>query len=137
MKIASATKMALGNKTQNTPSAVATPLPPLKRSQTGNTWPITAKSAAQDIKRKVKTQGNATKLPQRLYLEPARRAANQTAKAPLMASSANVAIPSPFAPERATLVAPMLPLPVWRISSPRKTRTSTYPKGIEPNRKDT
>src|SRR5260221_8770400 len=103
MKIASATKMALGNKTQKTPSAVATPLPPLKRSHTGKTWPSTARSAAQDIKRKVKTQGKATKSPQRLYFDPARRAANQTARAPLIASSASVAILNPFAPERATL----------------------------------
>ena len=35
-----------------------------------------------------------------------------------------VAMPRPLAPERATLVAPMLPLPVARMSCLRKMRTS-------------
>src|ERR1041385_4220027 len=98
--------MTLGNKTQNTPSAVATPLPPLKRSQTGNTCPSTAQIAANDIRRKAGAQGCWTKSPQRLYFDPATRAATQTARAPFSASSASVAIPSPLAPERTTLVEP-------------------------------
>ena len=35
---------------------------------------------------------------------------------------------------RETLVAPILPLPILRTSSPRKMRTRRYPKGMEPSR---
>jgi len=35
---------------------------------------------------------------------------------------------------RATFVAPILPLPICLTSSPRKTRTSMYPKGMDPSR---
>src|SRR5258707_15676598 len=83
MKIARATKMALGNKTQNTPSAVATPLPPLKRSQTGKTWPSTAARAAVASNRwGVARQGQALDFNSSVAMYQA----TQTATAPLMAS---------------------------------------------------
>jgi len=65
----------------------------------------------------------------KIVFRASKERANQTAKAPLIASSANVAMPSPLAPERATLVAPMLPLPVWRMSSPRKCAPGHTRKG--------
>src|SRR5215469_12135593 len=45
-----------------------------------------------------------------------------------------VRIPRPLAPERATLVAPILPLPVVLMSCLRKIFTSRKPNGIEPRR---
>ena len=49
--------------------------------------------------------------------------AASTGFAPAANASTNVAIASPFAPERATFVAPMLPEPVCRMSCLRKMRT--------------
>src|SRR5271156_2286554 len=43
-------------------------------------------------------------------------------------------MPNPFAPDRSTLVAPMLPLPWARISCLRTSHTSRNPKGMEPSR---
>src|SRR3954470_16711914 len=52
---------------------------------------------------------------------------------PLAASRRRVTIPNK-GEVLATLVAPMLPLPVARTSAPRKTRTSKYPKGMDPSK---
>ena len=93
---------------------VATPLPPLKRSQTGKLWPITAANPAT---------------------RPASQGARaRTATAPLPPSSTTVAAARALLPVRSTLVAPMLPEPSRRISPSPAVRVSTRPKGMEPSR---
>ncbi len=75
----------------STPAAVATPLPPRKRSHTGNTWPTNA----------------ATPTMARISSEaPSNRAAS-TAAQPLPESPTTVRSAAMRLPERSTLVAPM------------------------------
>src|SRR5450432_526333 len=47
-KIANAPRVARGTRSANAPTEVATPLPPRKRSHTGNMWPRIAQSAMRD-----------------------------------------------------------------------------------------
>src|SRR6202048_2671891 len=111
---------ALGQvRARNTPRAEATPLPPRKRSQMGKTCPRIAATAAATARAESGGAGGWAIL---------------TARKALPRSRKRVARARPLAPERATLVAPMLPLPVERMSSFLKMRTRTYPKGIEPRR---
>ena len=56
-----------------------------------------------------------------------------TGRNPLIPSRKRVAMPR-IGAVRATLVAPMFPLPDSRISLPFTMRTRMYPKGIEPQR---
>ena len=51
---------------------------------------------------------------------------------PFAVSSKTAGRPSRRPYTRQTFVAPMLPLPFVRTSSPRKMRTSHRPQGIEP-----
>ena len=80
------------------PRKVATPLPPLKPSQTGKTWPRKAQKPA--IAQAV--DPNARK--------SARR------PSPFSASSSSVAAAMSLRPVRSTLVAPILPEPMARMS---------------------
>src|SRR5581483_8405733 len=61
------------------------------------------------------------------------RLARYTAAKPFNASRISVAIPRP-GEVRTTLVAPIFPLPLCRISAPRNRRTNTYPNWTDPMR---
>ncbi len=98
------------------PKPVATPLPPLKPSQTGNMWPKVAATAP-------------TSAPSGANRPPIRAPA-----APLPASSSRVAAASRLLPVRSTLVAPILPDPMSRISPSPAIRVRISPKGMEPIR---
>ena len=99
-----------------TPSVVAMPLPPLKASHTGNMWPSTAPAAAP----------TAASSPT--------WAAINTGTAPFKASSSKVPAASPLPPVRNTLVAPIFPEPIVRMSPNPAARVSSRPNGIEPSR---
>ena len=57
----------------------------------------------------------------------------KTGRNPLSASPISTAIAKPRPSARATLVAPMLPLPTLRRSTPR-ARATMSPVGIDPTR---
>jgi hypothetical protein len=99
------------------PRKVATPLPPLKPSQTGKQWPRKAAKPATIA-----------------AVSPARARAASTAAAPLAASSSSVAAAAALLPVRSTLVAPMLPEPMLLRSPRPRARAISTPKGIEPSR---
>ena len=99
------------------PRNVATPLPPLKRSQMGKQWPKKAAPPARIA-----------------AVSPPKWRASRTAMAPLPESSSSVASAAPLLPVRSTLVAPMLPEPIWRRSPRPRARVMTRPKGTEPRR---
>ena len=60
--------------------------------------------------------------------------ASHTADEALGASSSSVAAASPLRPVRRTLVAPILPEPIWRRSPGPRSRVRISPNGIEPSR---
>src|SRR3954470_18077640 len=99
-----------------TPIAVAMPLPPLKRSHTGKLCPSTAPSPAA-------TPMIGPNIAQAI-----------TATKPFSASRIKVAAARPLLPVRSTLVAPMLPDPMVRMSPRPAARVRTSPNGIEPSR---
>ncbi len=98
---------------------VATAFPPLNFKNTGKAWPAMTASAARLVH-----DGELS----------VSLAASQTARKPLAISSASVATPAARPLVRSTLVAPVLPLPESRTSSPLVNFTSRYPKGIAPRR---
>ena len=119
---------AFGAIITNAPNPVATPLPPRKFSQMGNMWPATANNAAKAAPNT--NSGDEAGIVSRHGMRPIdvcprieefKSAPHTTAIDPFSASSNRVKIPRP-GDLRATLVAPMLPLPVRRTSSPRKIR---------------
>ena len=65
---------------------------------------------------------------------PAHHDATKAGTNPLSVSRTTTAIPRPGPKVRHTFVAPMLPLPTVRMSTPRNQRTSQYPNGSEPER---
>ena len=101
----------------STPNPVATPLPPLNFSQTGNMWPTTAATPQ-------------TSMPK----SPSTKPPSNTAATPFTASSSNVAAASPRRPVRNTLVAPMLPEPILRMSPAPIARVISSPNGMLPSR---
>ena len=103
-------------KPKQIPRNVATPLPPLKRSQTGKRWPNTAPSPAM------------ASLPGRRWR------ARSTATVPFAPSHKSVAAAAHFLPVRSTLVAPILPEPILRTSPAPDTKVKNRPKGMEPSR---
>ncbi len=117
-QIAAAQIRTAGDKPNSTPAEVATPLPPLKFSQGENTCPATA---AIPVSTEVAS--------------PACRnsAANQTANHPFRASKRKTKYPHFFPRTRPTLVAPMLPLPFFWMSTPWQ-RAIQAPKGMDPIR---
>jgi hypothetical protein len=100
----------------STPIVVAMPLPPLNFSQTGNMWPSTAPTAAA-------TAGTGPSRPHTM-----------TATKPFSPSSSRVAAASVLLPVRSTLVAPMLPEPILRMSPMPAAWVRIRPNGIEPSR---
>ena len=58
----------------------------------------------------------------------------QTAAVPFSMSTMSVAAASPLRPVRSTLVAPMLPEPMERMSCVPASRVRIRPNGIEPSR---
>src|SRR5919202_5525588 len=107
-----------GSRTSIRPRLVATPRPPRKRSVHGHRWPAMAA------------------MPPSVWPMcpvPAQRA-RSTPQLPLAASSASTARPY-FQPRvRRTFVAPMLPLPCWRMSWMPAERATSSPLGIDPTR---
>jgi len=135
-------RVALGARARNAPRAVATPFPPRNLSQRGNMCPRIANVAATAARTSTiggsgvhACSGKLGALESIQSMTSGRliSIAAATAANPFKASSSRVAIPN-AGDVRATLVAPMLPLPVARTSVPRKNRTSRYPKGIDPSR---
>ena len=108
-----------GHSPSNTPAEVATPFPPLKFSHGEKIWPATAANP-------VSTDP----------VSPACRnsAANQTASHPLSASKVKTRYPHFFPKIRPTLVAPILPLPLARMSTPL-VRANQNPHGRDPRKK--
>ena len=104
-----------GVRTRNTPNAVATPLPPRNRRNGEKQWPRMAAPPVASA-----TRGSS-----------APRRARAVGSAPLAASSTSTIRPGATPSTRATLVAPMLPLPRDRMSTPR-ARATTTPNGIAP-----
>jgi hypothetical protein len=115
---------------RNAPRLVATPLPPRNSSQIGNMCPTTAKRAPVAATG-TRFGDDAGRIWRHGIWETGTRSesgvlritATSTAPDPFNASSSRVNPPS-TGDLRATLVAPILPLPVRRTSSPRKMRTS-------------
>jgi len=107
-----------GLRPTSTPSAVATPLPPLKRRKMVNTWPRKAASPARAAS---------------VGLKPIRDAAH-TASQPFRQSPTSVKTAAPLLPLRSTLVAPGFPEPYLRGSSSPNSLLVTMAKGIEPSR---
>src|SRR6266545_4778970 len=105
MKTARAAKAAHGAIARKTPRPVATPLPPLNFNHTGKQCPTTARAAAAATTQEVPAS-------------PVNHRATNTAAAPFNASSARVTTPATFPALRETLVAPVPPLPVLRMSAP-------------------
>src|SRR5581483_2188694 len=112
-KTSTAQPVAAGTRTASAPSAVATPLPPANRSVTGKTWPATAATAAAAGAASPGTSATAT------------------GTAPFAASASSVSAPRRPPAVRATLLAPMFPLPLRRTSTPAR-RARRRPNGIEP-----
>ena len=106
---------ACGERTRNTPAAVATPLPPRKRANNENTCPRIAQAPAR-----------ASPHGPRPSATPRR-----TAREPFATSARSVRTPKRTPTVRATFVAPMLPLPRDRTSTPRD-RPNQRPVGIDP-----
>ena len=101
-KTISAPAVARGAMGRNAPAPVAAPLPPRKRSQIGCMWPSTATTAA--------TLGNTN--------PPTVSRATHVAADPFAKSRTKAMTPAPLPTLRRTLVAPTLPLPTARTSTP-------------------
>jgi hypothetical protein len=117
-KTATTASTASGHRTENPPTAVATPLPPRNPNQTGKTWPSTAAHAAAP------SQSGS-------YVTACIRS---TASVPFPTSRSIVRVASRFPDVRSTFVAPALPEPSRLTSTPRNTRTRTTAKEIDPSR---
>ena len=117
-KMASDPRSTGGASAANAPAAVATPFPPRNFANGEKMCPEIAARATAAC-----TAG----------ARPNRRA-TMTGKAPFAASSRSVTTPSRMPTARATLVAPMLPLPAARTSTPAQ-RPSHRPLGIDPRPK--
>ena len=117
MNTTTAAAAAIGASTAKAPLAVATPLPPRKRSQIGATWPTTEATAAS---------ATAPSL-------ACVRRASQTATAPFAASASATSRPMAGVVARSALVAPTLPLPTRRRSRCAQRRTTSHAIGIEPS----
>ena len=102
-----ATPRAAGSSARMAPAEVATPLPPLKPSQNVKLCPNTLPSAASSI-------GHVGSWAVQVHHS---RAAT-TGSNPFSTSMANTGMPIFFPSTRITLVAPIFPLPCWRISMP-------------------
>ena len=101
-----------GAAPKNTPPPVATVLPPFsKRRKSGRQWPSIAAPPAR-------TPALADES------DP-----DECRQEALAKSSNTSGMPRLFPYVRQTFVAPMLPLPTLRMSSPLKSRTSQYPNG--------
>ena len=98
-KVTSVASANNGSNASSTPTAVATPLPPLKAKNTGYRWPKNAASPASACAPSLKSHAGPNHL------------TSITGSQPLAASSSSVTMAAGFEPERSTLVAPGLPLP--------------------------
>ncbi len=105
-----------------TPTAVATPLPPLKCKNTGHKWP--------------RKTANATTVTASLSNPQigAKCCANATAIQPLPASPKKVSIAATLFPLRKILVAPGFFEPKVRGSGNPKIQLVTTAKGMDPSR---
>ena len=116
---------ASGISPSRTPAEVATPFPPRKRSQTGKVWP--------------RMQASPPAIPTSSWYGPpgliaaAKAKAIRTAANPFKASRAKTRYPHRLPRTRSTLVAPIFPLPCFRMSIPR-VRLMSNPFGQDPSR---
>jgi hypothetical protein len=101
------------------PALVLTPLPPLKPSQTGQVCPATAAAPQASP-----SQGGAASIS---------RGKKKAGTKPFSASRRKAPTPQALPTQRNTLVAPMLPDPVLRRSTPLHLAISR-PLGMEPAR---
>src|SRR5690349_24772923 len=104
---------AHGTRARNAPSPVATPLPPRKRRNTGQQLPATAATAPAEAAHGA---------------EPNARAA-LIARYPFAMSPSRVTTAGPTPSVRSTLVAPMVPLPLRRMSAAPAARATRKPIG--------
>ena len=116
-KKSSASRIACGARPRNTPRPVATPLPPENPRKGEKRCPSSAATAVQ-------TSAVSPRF---------RKRTATTGTQPLATSPSKVSRPAFVPALRATLVAPILPLPAWRIATPRRRAMST-PVGIEPHK---
>ena len=129
--MASAISAIAGLITRMKPKVEATPLPPLNFSQTGKLWPMMAAVPAY----KAATRLVEVKMPAKnMSSAGTKRSASQAAKPALEASSRTVSRARSLRPVRSTLVAPMLPEPILRMSPRPASLVTTRPKGTEPSR---
>ena len=110
--------MAAGVSLRKAPSAVATPLPPLKRRNTGQQLPTMASSAPA-----ASHTGSGPII-----------SATRTATYPFTTSPSNVNTAGTGPRVRSTLVAPIVPLPLPRMSMPPAARATKKPTGMAPMR---
>lgn len=113
----SATRTATGSIARYTPTAVATPLPPLNPRYKGKRWP----------------RNTARPLKAMTIEDPPLWITYATGRRPFIISPASVSRPIVFPAALATLVAPMLLLPTLLRSTPFILANIT-PTGIEPIR---
>ena len=109
-------------KPSTTPKAVATPLPPLKRRNTGHIWPRKTNSATTAITLLSNPQTGA------------KCCANTTATQPLPESPSNVNIAAALLPLRKTLVAPGFIEPKVRGSGNLKIQLATTANETDPSK---
>ena len=121
------------------PAPVATPFPPFHdskntRPQTVNTWPSMAAVPASVATQAATNSGREPRTPDwRTASTSASCATSVTATKPLAKSSRNTSRPGPLPSTRIAFVAPALPLPCWRRSTPL-IRATTRLQGTAPSR---
>jgi hypothetical protein len=116
-----AAAVGAGMRAASAPAAVATPLPPRKRRNGENTWPMTAARASAASS----TTGASGPAP--MISRPA-----ATGAKPLAASSRNARGKYRHPQTRPRLVAPTLPLPRVLISTPPRRKPRSRLQGIPP-----
>jgi hypothetical protein len=109
---------SIGEIASKIPAAVATPFPPLKHNQTGNTWPI-----IQHKHGTKSTKAESTVL-----------TLQTDTMAPLATSRINVINANLLSPVLRTFVVPVLPDPNFLRSIPFLNFASKKPDGIEPTK---
>lgn len=112
------------DRPKRTPSVVATPFPPLKFKKTVQLWPqILLIPAISKI-----TSEETANLPEKIL------PSSITGRNPFIISRISTVTPQPLPKRRKALVAPTLPEPNLRISTPLMIRPNKYAVGIEPTK---
>ena len=115
------TRQANGAGINNVPRQVATPLPlGLKPRKRGYICPQTAATAVMAVNHR--------------HGAVSTRIAPMIGRRPLKISHSRTTTAHHVPAARRTLVAPILPLPIWRMSVLKIQRTMIKPKGMDPSR---